>query len=249
MLAEAIEEKMLRPVNLEGTRWMPHLSGSLDVLLKKYNIFVAHFENVVAAKTGFSLCKGRAKNVLKHLKDRNNVDDNGQFKGVKLSALTVTPEQIKNTEDGLIDSVIIPISMRIGSIDLNENRQLTCCVWGTSIKNSFPALHRFEWDIHRLQQTEWPALKAQKHQQAAGIGAQLMYQRLFTDLNLSVNFQNILMLVEIILCIPNSCAVSGRGFSAIARIKLSRLNCGVMVGHGSEGQNLVTMNEDTNKLL
>lgn len=57
------------------------------------------------------------------------------------------------------------------------------------------------------------------HQQAAGIGAQLMYQRLFTDPNLSVYFQNILMLVEIILCITISSAVCERGFSAMARIK------------------------------
>lgn len=134
--------------------------------MKKYNIFDAHFENVFAAKTGSADVQGRAKNFLKHLKDKrllhfmhflkdiltilsdlslqfqkdsntipdavlaletaclslialqhrpgenlqnfiDNVDDNDQFKGVKLSALTVTPEQIKNTK-----MVSVSISVR-----------------------------------------------------------------------------------------------------------------------------------------
>lgn len=45
MLAEAMDEKMVKPVNLEGTRWMPHLSKCLLVLLQKYSIFVNHFDN------------------------------------------------------------------------------------------------------------------------------------------------------------------------------------------------------------
>lgn len=43
MLSDAMEEKMAKPVNLSGTRCMPHLSCCLDVLLSKYNTSVARF--------------------------------------------------------------------------------------------------------------------------------------------------------------------------------------------------------------
>lgn len=47
MLAEAMAE--LNPVNLEGTRWMPHQNNCLDVLLRRYLVFGNHFENTVEA--------------------------------------------------------------------------------------------------------------------------------------------------------------------------------------------------------
>ncbi|XP_052259994.1 zinc finger protein 862-like [Dreissena polymorpha] len=68
LLAEAMEEKMIKPVNLQGTRWMPHLSSSLEVLLKQYCTFVAHFENTVEGKIGTVDVQSRAKNIPKHLK-------------------------------------------------------------------------------------------------------------------------------------------------------------------------------------
>lgn len=67
--AKAVRElKMIRPANLEGTRWMPNLSGSLDALVKSYNIIVAHFEDIVQGKKGTADVQGRARNVLIHLK-------------------------------------------------------------------------------------------------------------------------------------------------------------------------------------
>lgn len=47
MLAEAMAE--LNPVNLEGTRWMPHPVNCLDVLLRRYLVFGNHFENTIEA--------------------------------------------------------------------------------------------------------------------------------------------------------------------------------------------------------
>lgn len=71
-LTEAMEVKMLRPANLEGTRWMPHLSRSLAILLKPdtYRVFVTHFEDIVQSKKGSADVQGRAKNILKHLKSQ-----------------------------------------------------------------------------------------------------------------------------------------------------------------------------------
>ncbi|XP_014669372.1 PREDICTED: uncharacterized protein LOC106810507 [Priapulus caudatus] len=69
-LAEAMEKKMMKPANLDGTRWMPHLSRSLAILLKPetYSVFVTHFENIVESRQGSADVQGRAKNILKHLK-------------------------------------------------------------------------------------------------------------------------------------------------------------------------------------
>lgn len=69
-MAEAMEVKVLRPANLEGTRWMPHLSRSLAVLLKNdtYRVFVTHFEDIVQGGKGSAEVQGRAKNIVKHLK-------------------------------------------------------------------------------------------------------------------------------------------------------------------------------------
>lgn len=69
MIAEAMEMKMIRPANLEGTRWMPHLSGSLDALVKSYNIIVAHFEDIIQGKKGTTDVQGRARNVPKSFEE------------------------------------------------------------------------------------------------------------------------------------------------------------------------------------
>lgn len=57
IMAEAMAEKMLKPVNLEGTGWMPHLSNCLDVLLRQYLVFVNHFENTVGGILGLLMFK------------------------------------------------------------------------------------------------------------------------------------------------------------------------------------------------
>lgn len=57
VMAEAMTEKMLKPVNLEGTGWMPHLSNCLDVLLRQYLVFVNHFENTVEGILGLLMFK------------------------------------------------------------------------------------------------------------------------------------------------------------------------------------------------
>ena len=69
MLSGAMEEKMAKPVNLYGTRWMPHLSKCLNVLLSKYKVYVAHFENTIERKSGTVDVQARARLILKHLKE------------------------------------------------------------------------------------------------------------------------------------------------------------------------------------
>ncbi|XP_041372858.1 zinc finger protein 862-like [Gigantopelta aegis] len=69
LLSEAMNDQIAKPVNLSGTRWMPHLSRCLDVLLSKYSTFVAHFENTLEGKS--RTVQARAQLILRHLKDYN----------------------------------------------------------------------------------------------------------------------------------------------------------------------------------
>ena len=82
-------------------------------------------------------------------------------------------------------------------------------------------------DVDHLKEAEWPSLKVHMNRQPRGISVSDFYHRLFTNQNLKETMKNILMLAEIILCIPVSSAICERGFSTMARVKSdwrSRLN-------------------------
>ena len=68
-IAEAMEEKLIKPVRLQGTRWMPHLEKALEVLLKGYTVIQNHFDHVAGGNQGTAEVKGRAVFVNKKLKD------------------------------------------------------------------------------------------------------------------------------------------------------------------------------------
>ena len=55
--------KMVRPANLDDTRWIPDLSRSLTILLKPetYCVFVTHFEDIIEGGKGSANVQGRAK--------------------------------------------------------------------------------------------------------------------------------------------------------------------------------------------
>ena len=74
-------------------------------------------------------------------------------------------------------------------------------------------LQRMNCDI---AQAEWVALQLHMKRQPKDLNVFEMYNRMFINPDL---FQNILMLVEIILSIPVSSAIRERGFSNKARVK------------------------------
>lgn len=79
-------------------------------------------------------------------------------------------------------------------------------------------LNRFECDIDHLKQTEWPALKV-RMKRDNNSSVQDFYHRLFTIPNQKETLKNILVLAEIILCIPVSSDICERGFFfAMARL-------------------------------
>ncbi|XP_060562819.1 zinc finger protein 862-like [Ruditapes philippinarum] len=297
-LAEAMEVKMLKPANLEGTRWMPHLSRSLAVLLKpaSYCVFVTHFEDIVQGGKGTADVQGRAKSILKHLKSEkllhymfflqdvleilsdlslqfqrdtcsipdaldaletaclrlvalqhrpgkhlqvfvDALDDQHVFQGIQLSPCTMSAEGLSSKKSLLIDAVINHISGRLQDLDTSpvlKSMQIFFMVnlpesatdlalygeqeIGTLIQYFNPLLCRLGCQTDAIKDTEWPALKAHMSRNRQK-STEVLHKIIFTDDNLKERFKNILVLVEIILCVPTSSAICERGVSAMARIK------------------------------
>ena len=67
-LGEALEEKVIKPTKLAGTRWLPHIFRALEVLCKNYKVLLTHFEHIRQARTGSSEVQGRATFISKKLK-------------------------------------------------------------------------------------------------------------------------------------------------------------------------------------
>ncbi|KAK1898159.1 Zinc finger protein 862 [Dissostichus eleginoides] len=44
----AMEEKVLKPTNLKGARWLPYIHKATQILCNSYAIFVAHSEDQVS---------------------------------------------------------------------------------------------------------------------------------------------------------------------------------------------------------
>ena len=72
MLCEVLEEKVLKPTNLSGARWLPFHYRALLIACQSYRVFVAHFEEIISPdrprKSSLTQI-GRAKNLLKFTKD------------------------------------------------------------------------------------------------------------------------------------------------------------------------------------
>lgn len=68
-IADALEEKVLKPTNLHGTRWLPHVQKALTVPLKNYTVIVTHFDHITGGRIGNAEVQGRANNISKKLKD------------------------------------------------------------------------------------------------------------------------------------------------------------------------------------
>ena len=47
-LAQLLDEKINKPVNLRGTRWLPHISRALTVMIKSFSVIYAHLENTIS---------------------------------------------------------------------------------------------------------------------------------------------------------------------------------------------------------
>lgn len=67
-VAMAVEEKVVKPTNLGGTRWLPHVQRGLQTLLQNYKAVVMHLENGVEGWVGTAEMQGRARSIVRSLK-------------------------------------------------------------------------------------------------------------------------------------------------------------------------------------
>ena len=59
-LADTLEEKVSRPVNVLGARWLPHLESALKILFKGFKVLVMHSQNTKEGRVGSAGRQGRA---------------------------------------------------------------------------------------------------------------------------------------------------------------------------------------------
>ncbi|VDI00488.1 Hypothetical predicted protein [Mytilus galloprovincialis] len=68
-IGEALEEKVLKPTKLAGTRWLPHIHRALEVLVREFRVLLAHFEHIRESRSGSAEVQGRATFISKKLKE------------------------------------------------------------------------------------------------------------------------------------------------------------------------------------
>lgn len=59
-LAEVLDDKISRPTNVFGARWLPHLQTALQVLFRGYRNLIMHCQNTKEMREGSSGRQGRA---------------------------------------------------------------------------------------------------------------------------------------------------------------------------------------------
>ncbi|KAF3840384.1 hypothetical protein F7725_019101 [Dissostichus mawsoni] len=76
MIAEAMEEKVLKPTTLHGARWVPYVHRAAKVLCDSFPVILAHFEDMASLERRpkpSAAVTGRAKKVSSYLKDYGSV--------------------------------------------------------------------------------------------------------------------------------------------------------------------------------
>lgn len=66
-LAEALEEKVSRPLNVLGARWLPHLETALKILFSGFKVLIMHSQNTKEGRVGSAGRQGRATFSVKFL--------------------------------------------------------------------------------------------------------------------------------------------------------------------------------------
>ncbi|KAJ8352152.1 hypothetical protein SKAU_G00236280 [Synaphobranchus kaupii] len=76
MIAEALEEKVLKLSNLHSARWLPYVHRAIKIVCDSYQVLLAHFEDMASTERNpkpSATVIGRAKQVTGHLKNDDDV--------------------------------------------------------------------------------------------------------------------------------------------------------------------------------
>ena len=72
-LSNVMKESCNRPVNVTGSRWVPHNFRALKVVCKKYRVIHAHMHQTAVAGNSSATMQGRAKNVVAKLESYKHI--------------------------------------------------------------------------------------------------------------------------------------------------------------------------------
>ncbi|KAJ8014476.1 hypothetical protein DPEC_G00040630 [Dallia pectoralis] len=76
LIAEALEEKVLKPSNLHGARWLPYVHRATKIVCDSYPVLLAHFEDMASMERNpkpSPAVVGRAKQVTGYLKNLHHL--------------------------------------------------------------------------------------------------------------------------------------------------------------------------------
>ncbi|KAJ8318234.1 hypothetical protein KUTeg_003325 [Tegillarca granosa] len=70
-IADTLDERIIKPTRLQGTRWAPHINKAIKSLCSSYLVILAHFEHVSQARPGQTTpaVVGRATYMVNKLRD------------------------------------------------------------------------------------------------------------------------------------------------------------------------------------
>ena len=71
-LAQLLDEKINKPVNLRGTRWLRHMIRALAFMIKSFSVIYAHLKNTTSENTSSVEMKDRARNTVNVLRNFRN---------------------------------------------------------------------------------------------------------------------------------------------------------------------------------
>ncbi len=106
-IAEAMEQKIIKPTRLQGTRWMPHMSKALATLLDSYPVLVAHFEHIGEERVATAEVQGRAVYLYRQLKNFRKLRFMFFMKDLLhvISLLSLTFQRDDITAVGMLDAL------------------------------------------------------------------------------------------------------------------------------------------------
>ncbi|KAJ8298452.1 hypothetical protein KUTeg_024983 [Tegillarca granosa] len=246
-IADTLDERIIKPTRLQGTRWVPHINKAIKSLCSSYSVILAHFEHFQKDDgTSMEFLDGletanilvnNPVNSLQAFMDSLTTDANGNcvFKNTVLThynanadycELRAITELVAEKINDRLESNTDPVKpiLQACIFDINDwphNRVSLAPYGNTEIRqlsdHFSDVLHDMGCDRNQLQ-TEWTDVKGHFKNQMNGNQNQNI-PKVNSLFRFRNRFTNIKCLIKIVLTLPVSIAICERGFSCVKRIK------------------------------
>ncbi|XP_073716873.1 zinc finger protein 862-like [Misgurnus anguillicaudatus] len=201
LIAEALEEKVLKPSNLQGARWLPYVHRATKIVCDSYPVLLAHFEDMASMERNpkpSPAVVGRAKQVTGYLKSLHHLIFL-HFMCDTLDHLALLSKEFQKDNNTVCQAV----------------ESLETCYWNlTALKTEMgPQMAK----VYEAVKTNGEHRGVQFHVQ--NTVPSLEAERAAVIDERCERFRSLVTLLKIYLVLPVSTAVCERGFSAMKRVK------------------------------